>query len=363
MLDASVNPAIAVAVPAVPTIEQISTTLLHLRASQYTVVAGFVVYAWDFVLTFPDELSYIWVKSRANLFTKFLFFVNRYGPVIGLLPVLHALNPIRKDPLTVNVLILSHTALFTIVGMIIASLNRTMFYIHAFRSCIGTPEPLNGGLYLTPMVIESLVLILTLLHAVRYHRQRQDLVGSTAAGAILQALYVDGCLYYLIVFSLRLATTLVYYIEANALVLLLPYLEYALTSTITSRWFISLRKTLIQSLAHDDFETCPDFTTHFSGPTIHFGHKSRTHNDGKETQAEAGFFGHATRNPTATEDPERPKSSRLARLAHPILPFPSPRLGTEGHEMRTLPMPPTSARDSHMSWSHASTREVVSVEG
>jgi hypothetical protein len=48
------------------------------------------------------------------------------------------------------------------------------------------------------MVIESLVLVLTLLHAVRFHRQRKDLVGSTAASAILQTLYVDGCLYYLV---------------------------------------------------------------------------------------------------------------------------------------------------------------------
>jgi hypothetical protein len=161
---------------------------------------------------------------------------------------------------------------------------------------------------------------------------------------------------------LTLISCIQYYIEGNALVLLLPYLEYALTSTITSRWFISLRKTLIQNLSYDDFETHPDFTTHFTGPNIHFGLKSRAHNDGKDTQIESHFVGHGTRNQTATDDLERPKSSRLARLKHPILPFPLPRLGTEGHEMRTLATPPASGRDSRMSWSHASTREMGSVE-
>jgi hypothetical protein len=142
MLDASVNPAIAVAIPTVPTLEQITTTLFHLRASEYTILAGFVVYVWDFILTFPDELSYIWVRTRANLFTKFLFFLvgtflsltycshrsnwlkhvtesiwSCYWPLAcpPRYAILHALsildltrgrvaiNPIRKGPLTVNV--------------------------------------------------------------------------------------------------------------------------------------------------------------------------------------------------------------------------------------------------------------------
>lgn len=43
--------------------------------------------------------------------------------------------------------------------------------------------------------------------------------------------------------------TIQYYFGARALILLMPYFEYSLTSAITSRWFLSFRRVLIETLS------------------------------------------------------------------------------------------------------------------
>ncbi|KAG8764433.1 hypothetical protein FRC15_007630, partial [Serendipita sp. 397] len=183
-------------------------------------------------------------------------------------------SKVARRLLTV-VVVVSHVTLLAIACLICKTIYDTMFYSRILRSCVGSPPALSGALYITPIVAESFILAMTLHHAVQFSRRHADLE-ITMAARILNALYVDGCFYYLIVFSLHMGTTLVYYFGGNALVLLMPYLEYALTSTVTSRWFLSFRRTLAETLDSGLFTTChTDRTEPTIGPSITFGQGGR----------------------------------------------------------------------------------------
>lgn len=50
----------------------------------------------------------------------------------------------------------------------------------------------------------------------------------------------------------------------------MPYLEYALTSAVTSRWFLSFRRSLLDTFSTENQTKDSGFLT---GPTISFGHQ------------------------------------------------------------------------------------------
>ncbi|TFY59557.1 hypothetical protein EVG20_g7745 [Dentipellis fragilis] len=56
--------------------EELATVVQNINASRYLSAAGFVVLLYDHVLTFDDEVEYVW-KARMSL-PKFLFLFNRY---------------------------------------------------------------------------------------------------------------------------------------------------------------------------------------------------------------------------------------------------------------------------------------------
>jgi len=132
-------------------------------------------------------------------------------------------------------------------------------------------------------------------------------MGQTTAAGILRTLYLDGCMYYLVRASIlaRIPTKLPilcrlsqecawlrsswfvffpllymsssdsiiqYYLGSESLILLMPYLEYALTSAVTSRWFLSFRRTLVDTFETQHTEADVSGIP-FTGATISFGHR------------------------------------------------------------------------------------------
>ncbi|KAH7100819.1 hypothetical protein BKA62DRAFT_705712 [Auriculariales sp. MPI-PUGE-AT-0066] len=61
-------------------------TMLHTAplkfAVRYTVFASLAVLVWDYILTFADEVKYIWHGRKS--WPAFLFFVNRYFPIFAM---------------------------------------------------------------------------------------------------------------------------------------------------------------------------------------------------------------------------------------------------------------------------------------
>ncbi|PVF94848.1 hypothetical protein CPB86DRAFT_625502 [Serendipita vermifera] len=146
-------------------------------------------------------------------------------------------------------LFLSHCAIVTITVILYREISHNMQYSPVTGLCRGKRSTTATGIaYMTPSFIETVVLIMTLMHAFRY--PLPDL-GETksAAAKIVHALYRDGCIYYLIILSMRLVAVIMYYRAPDALVMLVPMTEWALVSTVTSRWFLSFRKVLVLNLS------------------------------------------------------------------------------------------------------------------
>ncbi|KAG8798371.1 hypothetical protein FRC16_007374 [Serendipita sp. 398] len=225
----------------------------QIRASYYTILAGWVIYCYDISLTLEDEYRLLW--SKGGKFVKPLYLINRYLPFCGLL-----LQTILSDEVTLQtrcnhvhlfrfgpflrlpsrckgtfiltllcqtveiivaisifairiytiyqrskvarrlltvVVVVSHVTLLAIACLICKTIYDTMFYSRILRSCVGSPPALSGALYITPIVAESFILAMTLHHAVQFSRRHADLE-ITMAARILNALYVDGCFYYLV---------------------------------------------------------------------------------------------------------------------------------------------------------------------
>ncbi|KAG8813585.1 hypothetical protein FRC17_001492 [Serendipita sp. 399] len=185
-------------------------------------------------------------------------------------------------------LVLSNLALMIFVIFNLIHLLPGMGYAAHVKACI-TPDYHNwsvGASYVTPIFMESLIFFATLFHAFEY-RKTHPRARSTWTGTMLHRLYVDGIQYYLLVLLFRLGTVLVFYTAPFALQLLFSYFEYLVSSTLTSRFFLSFRRTLVnvqtlstQATNSSSTATGPGFSRAFSW-SVKVGSKdSRTDTSG-----------------------------------------------------------------------------------
>jgi hypothetical protein len=59
-------------------LQELIMTAMNIRASYYTMVAGFVIYIWDILLTLKDEQELLWTKH--GRFVKILYLVVSLVP-------------------------------------------------------------------------------------------------------------------------------------------------------------------------------------------------------------------------------------------------------------------------------------------
>ncbi|PVF94223.1 hypothetical protein CPB86DRAFT_800628 [Serendipita vermifera] len=320
-------------------VDQIITIFTNFRISDYTLLAGTVIWFYDILLTLDDELTLLW--TRGGGFIKVLYLINRYLPVVGLPLALSNNNPFRKKPFSarhhlivgtgespidttgvivattifmvriytifcfdrkirvflVLALVASHICMLTFTGMLLAGTVPHMIYSDVLRTCMAIPGKALGAIYATPIFVESVIAFATLYHAWSFQRAGAN-VRSDTVQTVVQALYIDGFLYYLLVLCLRVGSCLVYYLAPKSLLFLLCYLEYAFTSTITSRWFLSFRKVLIESFSSTTIGT---MTTSSKG-------KSTRMTSGVVTGASFEFNNlgpHHGRTRSTTQDPSQ----------------------------------------------------------
>lgn len=62
------------------------TFVVHVSLSDDAVACGLVCALWDHLLTFQDEVMFIWMRGHWDLI-RFLFFWNRYVPEAALIYV------------------------------------------------------------------------------------------------------------------------------------------------------------------------------------------------------------------------------------------------------------------------------------
>ncbi|CAL1713532.1 unnamed protein product [Somion occarium] len=259
------------------------------RVTVYMGFVSFMILIWEHIITFGDEVEYIW-KGRKS-FIVWLFFLNRYLTPLGFIINLFAyLSPswtqeVRQDIIltfytiscpilcerfvryegSMTVIGLNTTAIMmflrvyalyptryvvlAIVGIVFCAelavnawlLSHGQAVIHDSRihACTMIFDPSLGDIASAsawlPLLYDTIVLAFILKRTLQPVRRR-------AAGKIMTVLLRDGLLYYSVIFSINLVLTLMIALAPPGIQNITAQLEYLLTVAMMSRITLHLKK-------------------------------------------------------------------------------------------------------------------------
>ncbi|PVG01345.1 hypothetical protein CPB86DRAFT_699571 [Serendipita vermifera] len=268
-------------------INRLATSLTHFLAIDYTILAGAVIWGYDILLTLDDEVSLLWTRGgwfikilyltvslvsivfsrprkiltkpitismtyfwyRCQLHFAFLTLCQATGVMVATTMFIFRLYTLfyfsrKMRVLLVTSVVASHISVVTFTVFLCYDYQLgTMSYSDQYRSCVSDLPGLLGAFYAAPIFIESVIALATLYHAWVYRRSRSQ-ARSNPVKMIISSLYVDGFLYYLVCY-VNVIQISQYWFAPNTLAFLTSYFEHAVTSAITSRWFLSFRKVLL----------------------------------------------------------------------------------------------------------------------
>ncbi|KAG8769550.1 hypothetical protein FRB91_004034 [Serendipita sp. 411] len=281
---------------------------LQFRATQFTAAAVITLWAYDYLLTFLDEIELVW-RSRWFSWTKILFCINRYLPILQcffvgkqLLPtrrihieslleyggihpstletntfiyschaqmVVTTLSGVLQVLITITVfamrvytlshrhpyfqrflvvsVIVSHTALVVFAALTMKIYIPDIILIPQTNTCMPlelVPTWYPGLICLSPALVETLIFGATMHHAIRFHRGISSL-NDSGSFSILKTLYGHGVQYYALIICLRLAAIIGFYTAPPGIQQLLPTFVFYVASTMTSRFILSLQREVV----------------------------------------------------------------------------------------------------------------------
>ncbi|KIM29955.1 hypothetical protein M408DRAFT_22400 [Serendipita vermifera MAFF 305830] len=274
------------------------SAVANFRASHYLAVSGVTVLVYDYLLCLPTEVSFSSPIRRAQWLTMDidrpclgLAFIPSYNPLlhdvaaIGTTelygpPILLPPQAITYIPATwilcirvlalyqssrwlrylvYGSLCLTHLASLAVGSVAIESISDSISYNRTVRECTSHPPRLLGGSLLVLLPIEILLVFLQLMHSIRHRQFLEHVSGVTLP--ILNALYIDGTMYFILVFALRLWAGLMLAIGTDTLFFLPIFAEYAFTSIAISRLFLHLRIVARRHLGRGDMESTEALTS------------------------------------------------------------------------------------------------------
>ncbi|KZP29654.1 hypothetical protein FIBSPDRAFT_1038697 [Athelia psychrophila] len=262
--------------------------------TRYMGFAAFSILVWDHILTFPDEVTYIW-KGRKTLLT-YLFLINRYlmplGFIVNLVAYtlqswgmesLRCLCKIDSDGcrcnkyvryegvmtatgveivgvmmlIRIHALYMNRPWVSRVVGSILLVEAAMNVYLLIDAEAVQHWSPENQGpsypvhscsmIYHTshvaasasawlPLLYDTIVFLLTL------HRAIPSFRTSYQTGDIIRTMFRDGLLYYVTICAVTLTLTLMIVLAPPGVQNMTAQLELLITVTMMSRITLSLRK-------------------------------------------------------------------------------------------------------------------------
>ncbi|KAG8770376.1 hypothetical protein FRC20_004035 [Serendipita sp. 405] len=145
-------------------------------------------------------------------------------------------------------LVITLLSYFTFYGVALHYLIPSMAWNPLARTCVipNFQTWALGAIYLTPIFMESVIFFSTVLHSIGYHRELAGL-RNRSTDSVLKRFYIDGAQYYGLVLGLRIGSVCVFFLAPLGLQVLFRYLEYLVSSTLTSRYFLSFRRTILNA--------------------------------------------------------------------------------------------------------------------
>ncbi|KZS96532.1 hypothetical protein SISNIDRAFT_464000 [Sistotremastrum niveocremeum HHB9708] len=227
------------------------TAVRYSRIVAEVSIAGYVMLIWEYFLTLPKEVEFVW-KARWS-----------FGKILFLLMPIYSGHKVRTP---VVLLVMRTAALWERNKIIMASLAACYLIVTGNFSPSSPitrleadlspviPKPLPQlagclleapkiaiqGIWLAPLALETFIFLLTLARAFQHWRQK--LVSNTY---LLNILYRDGFLYFLVIFAMNLLNTFIFYYLPLQLGEV-TYLFYrAIMSTMASRLLLNVRAALL----------------------------------------------------------------------------------------------------------------------
>lgn len=274
-------------------------SLANLPPTRYACAAGSVICFYDFILTFPDEVRYVWASGEPLSITKSMFFWNRYAVLGWLILGNYHISGFR-GPLTdglcrliiiggglaqgisiiigVQLLALRVMALYkyerririgvilwltlchaALCGMTLAAVIRMypiLFFLPGINTCYTVIDIASKLVYIPPLFAESVLLILQIAKHVKSRKTRE-----AYQSPLMVTLYRDGYIYFATIMTIRLLCLFMFVFGPGSLRLIGNQLDFSLTTTLISRFFLQLRaaaKKLYEETI-TDFSTTGDF--------------------------------------------------------------------------------------------------------
>ncbi|KAI0060354.1 hypothetical protein BV25DRAFT_1917716 [Artomyces pyxidatus] len=285
--------------------------------TKYVGVASFTLMVWDHILTFNDEVEYIWFGNKGPL--VYLFFINRYliplsfivniyayfydgwtydtDPMIvdrAAIAIVGAMMFLRVQALYHRSLLIQGFVLSILVafvainGWLLASAEPVYHAAYPLvDSCtmIFNPHvgPIAASSAWLPLLYDTVVVALTLYRTVRA-------VWSKTAGQIFRVLLREGLLYYSVIFSVTLVLTIMIVAAPPGIKNITAQLELCLTVTMMSRITLHLKH-----FAHKDVLSA---STNVGSPQRHVSWHSLV----RPARARTNRQGHVQRIQRPVED-------------------------------------------------------------
>jgi len=345
--------------------DELDTTLTN-----YVAFIGFTILVWDHIITFDDEVKYIW-RRRKTLLTC-LFLINRYFTPLGFIGNLIAYfsdwsyagcnHFVRYEGATVSIaievsglmMLLRVRALYIQQPKVIwfvASILLTEIVVNAWLVSGGEAVRHGTGVHACsmvfdpslrfapslsawlPLLYDTIVIGLTLAKCVGPVKQR-------TASHIVRTLLKDGLIYYSAIFAVNFVLAIMIVATPPGVKNICAQLEQLLTVAMMSRITLNLKREAFRD---------PDVTQHYSTAVI-AGH--HTGDDAHRGTFGAGAW-RAVKQRPSTDFPPGLSFSQLSNFPLNEGPMPPAQLSTLAEDLEDGPCFPEpaaaalSGRDVH----------------
>ncbi|CCA71692.1 hypothetical protein PIIN_05627 [Serendipita indica DSM 11827] len=274
------------------------TDVFHTKVITYAALSSITNYLYDYVLTLNDEVGLYWTYGGSWVL-RAVFLLSRYMPALGLLLGLLSLNPsgfilndrtcralFIADVICQSAMLICSTGMFLLSSWLqrnlktfkrnimssnphnfptqLADKNSRQALHHlipnlgfAFGTCsiVGQPPPYVGTIiamaYMSALPCEIIIIGATWFHAYQTKELRLS-TWDSVSWPILNRMYKDGAAFFVISLILRCSACLTHLLCNNNIKRVVDFMALSLNSVVSSRFFFSLRRSIVRSIIDND---------------------------------------------------------------------------------------------------------------
>ncbi|KAJ6535904.1 hypothetical protein DFH09DRAFT_97645 [Mycena vulgaris] len=260
-------------------LETLVVALHNVAVTRYISAAGHVVLLYDHVLTFDDEVEYIW--SAPNTLAKILFLILRYTVPFFLTVQIITRSGIPVIPMSDTVckgytaftsymgwlsiaisnflvllriwttlprghrliawslafFVITQLVSFGVNSWVIVEMIRVLVY-SPIGLCTFTTKPDVVGLWVAGLAFEVVVFIMVCWN----NLDRPRALGPDTDSAVTRILFRDSVVYFVLLFILRIANTVIAVVAPVSSIFVIVFFIWAATTITTTRLIINSRR-------------------------------------------------------------------------------------------------------------------------